>query len=887
MSIPKNYNPTESEAKWYPFWEDNGFFRSTPDEREPYTIVIPPPNVTGMLHMGHMLNNTIQDILIRRKRMEGFNACWVPGMDHASIATEAKVVKLLRSQGIKKSDLTRDEFLSHAFDWKDKYGGIILKQLRKLGCSCDWERGRFTMDEDYNESVIRVFCDLYEKGHIYRGLRMVNWDPVGLTALSDEEVIYQEHQGKLYHVRYQIEGTDEWVTIATTRPETILGDTAISVHPEDDRYKHLVGKNALVPLLNRPIPIIADDYVDREFGTGCLKVTPAHDVNDYEIGQRHELEVIDVLNADGTMSEAAQMYIGQDRFVVRKAISKDLEAAGHIVEIEDYINQVGHSERTDAVIEPRLSLQWWVQMKEFSKPAFDAVMNDEVQLIPPKFKNTYRHWMENIKDWCISRQLWWGQQIPAYYIHGDENKFVVAPTPEEALEKARAQTGNPELGMDALVQDPDVMDTWFSSWLWPFQVFKGITDPGNAEASYYYPTNDLVTGPDILFFWVARMVIAGYEYMDERPFNNVYLTGLIRDEKGRKMSKSLGNSPDPLELMAIYGADGVRVGILMSSPAGNDLKFDTPLDLEGSPLSSKLCEQGRNFNNKIWNALRLVRMWEAGDQASTEMDQLALTWMQGKINAAKEELNDHFNKFRISDGLKLVYKLIWDDFCAWFLEMIKPGFEEKISNATLEATIGIFEELMQLAHPFIPFLTEEVWQTLRERSDKESIMMTQLKPQEAVDKQFLADFDYIQETVTAIRSFRTEKGLKWKDEIELYINTSDRSVFESNASVLNKFLNTHKIEFVSQAPAQSGSLRVRTSEFYIPLPDVDTDAEIAKIKEDIAYAEGFLAKVEKKLSNERFVNNAPPAVVELEQKKKADAESKLKLLQESLAAFGG
>lgn len=893
MSIAKTYNPSESESRWYQYWESNGFFRSEPDDREPYTIVIPPPNVTGVLHMGHMLNNTIQDILIRRKRMEGYNACWVPGMDHASIATEAKVVKLLRSQGIKKSDLTRDEFLAHAYEWKDKYGGIILQQLRKLGCSCDWDRTRFTMDEDYYKAVIMVFCDLFEKGHIYRASRMVNWDPVGLTALSDEEVIYKEKQGKLYQVRYQIKGMDDtWVTIATTRPETILGDSAISVHPEDDRYRHLVGQKAIVPLIGRPIPIIADDYVDREFGTGCLKVTPAHDVNDYEIGQRHKLEIIDILNADGTMSEAAQLYVGMDRFLTRKAIVKDLQEAGHIVKIENYTNSVGHSERTDAVIEPRLSLQWWVRMGEFSKPAYQAVMDDTVQLIPPKFKNTYRHWMENIKDWCISRQLWWGQQIPAFYLESEkglkeeDRQIFVAPTEAEALEKARAKTG---LGLQAsdLYRDPDVLDTWFSSWLWPFQVFKGITEPGNEELKYYYPTNDLVTGPDILFFWVARMVIAGYEYEQERPFNNVYLTGLIRDELGRKMSKSLGNSPDALDLMALYGADGVRVGILMSSPAGNDLKFDTPLDIEKEGLQSKLCEQGRNFCNKIWNALRLVDGWETEERPLNDIEGRALEWITARIEDAKSTLEDHFSKFRISDALLLVYKLIWDDFCSWTLEMLKPQRGENLSGEAHARIIDTFETLMRLAHPFIPFLTEEVWQTLRPRKDKESLMTTLLAPfdDDLRNPKLLADFEYIQETITAVRSFRVEKGIKGRDTIELYINTQQKEAFEANKAVLEKFLNTSKIEFADQSPQGAGSLRVRTSEFYIPLPDIDVAAEIAKIKEDIAYTEGFLKQVNKKLGNERFVANAPAQVVELEKKKQSDAESKLKLLHESLASM--
>jgi len=893
MSTSKTYNPSESEEKWYQYWESCGFFKSTPDEREPYTIVIPPPNVTGILHMGHMLNNTIQDILIRRKRMEGFNACWVPGMDHASIATEAKVVRLLREQGIKKSDLTRDEFLTHAFEWKDKYGGIILQQLRKLGCSCDWDRTRFTMDDDYYQAVIQVFCDLYEKGYIYRDLRMVNWDPEGLTALSDEEVIYKEKQGKLYQLRYQIEGSeDEWVTIATTRPETILGDTAISVNPDDARYQHLVGKKALVPLLNRPIPIIADDYVDVEFGTGCLKVTPAHDVNDYEIGQRHNLETIDILNANGTLSEAAQLYVGEDRFVVRKKIVKDLKAAGHLVQIEDYTNQVGHSERTDAIIEPRLSLQWWVKMGDFSKPAYEAVMDDTVQLIPPKFKNTYRHWMENIKDWCISRQLWWGQQIPAYFLNSEkelpeaERQYFVAPTLEEALVKAKAKTGL-DLTADDLYQDADVLDTWFSSWLWPFQVFRSLTDPGNAEASYYYPTNDLVTGPDILFFWVARMVIAGYEYEQERPFNNVYLTGLIRDEKGRKMSKSLGNSPDPLELMKLYGADGVRVGILMSSPAGNDLKFDTPLDLTKKELQSKLCEQGRNFCNKIWNAQRLVEGWDVEDFPAQEIETLAIAWIKNRIEEVKVELADHFSKFRISDALRATYKLIWDDFCSWFLEMVKPPRGEMMSLASYEAILNIFSELMEIAHPFIPFISEEVWQSIKDREKGDSIMITQLSKTDpdAADQALLKNFDLVTRTITAIRRFRAEKGIKNAEPIELYVNTSTPEVFSQYKSIMDKFLNLSKMEFAEDGPARSGTVMVDTTKFFVPLPEMDLEAERAKIEEEMKRLQGFMTGVMKKLGNERFMANAKPEIVAREQKKKADTEEKLKLLQEALSSL--
>jgi valyl-tRNA synthetase len=887
MSIAKTYNPAESEEKWYQYWESNGLFKSVPDHRKAYTVVIPPPNVTGMLHMGHLLNNTIQDILVRRKRMEGYNACWVPGTDHASIATEAKVVQLLRTKGIKKSDISREEFLAHAFEWKDKYGGIILHQLRKLGASCDWDRTRFTMDADYYQAVIQVFIDLYRKGLIYRDLRMVNWDPQGLTALSDEEVIYKEKVGKLYQLRYAVEGMpDTFIAIATTRPETILGDTAISVNPKDPRYTHLVGKRAIVPLIGRSVPIIADNYVEMEFGTGALKVTPAHDINDYEIGKRHNLEVIDILNPDGTLSEAAQLYVGEDRFAVRKKIVVALEEAGHVVKVEDYTNKVGHSERTDAVIEPRLSLQWWLSMKQLSEPALKAVMDDTVQLIPAKFKNTYRHWMENVKDWCISRQLWWGHQIPAWY--APDGRIEVALTAEEAADLLNQQPGHAPVQASALTQDPDVMDTWFSSWLWPFQVFNGLTEPGNAELKYYYPTNDLVTGPDILFFWVARMIIAGYEFMGERPFNNVYLTGIIRDRKNRKMSKSLGNSPDLLDLLKMYGADGVRAGILMSSPAGNDLQFDTPLDLEKEPLNSKLCENGRNFTNKIWNAFRLVKGWEVAEFEPTELDELALNWMEKRMNAAKAEVADHFEKFRVSDALTTLYHLIWDDFCAWFLEMMKPGFGEGISAVSYGHVIRIFEEVMQLAHPFIPFITEEIWQNLRERQPGESIMVSLLKADEthSHDAAYLADFELLKETVTAIRAFRNDKGLKHKDKIQLYINSPVPSLFDDNRAMLAHFLNTESIAFVEKAPEGTSSLRVRTTEFFIPMSSaIDVEAERKKILADISHTEKFRDAVRNKLSNERFVSSAPAAVVELEQKKLSDAELKLTMLNEALSSL--
>jgi valyl-tRNA synthetase len=896
MRIAKNYTPAELEGHWYDFWERNGLFKSTPDHRKAYTIVIPPPNVTGMLHMGHMLNNTIQDILIRRKRMEGYNSCWVPGTDHASIATEAKVVQLLKSKGVEKRDLTREEFLKHAFEWKEKYGGIILGQLRKLGASCDWDRTRFTMDDDYYKAVLKVFVDLYRKGDIYRAYRMVNWDPQGLTALSDEEVIYKEKQGKLYHVRYAVEGLDDtFITIATTRPETILGDSAISVHPEDERYRNLVGKYAIVPLIGRRVPIIADSYVEMEFGTGALKVTPAHDMNDFEIGQRHQLETINILTEDGKMSEAAQLYVGDDRFVARKKIVTDLQEAGHVVKIEEHTHKVGHSERTDAVVEPRVSLQWWLSMKRLSKPALDAVMDDTVQLIPPKFKNTYRHWMENVKDWCISRQLWWGHQIPAWYT--SDGEMVVAETAEEALEILNKEINNKTLvdgkskepyKMTDLKQDEDVLDTWFSSWLWPFQVFRGLTEPGNEEVKYYYPTNDLVTGPDILFFWVARMVVAGYEFLGDKPFNNVYLTGIIRDKLNRKMSKSLGNSPDPLDLIAMYGADGVRTGILLSSPAGNDLQFDTPLNLEKEPLVSKLCENGRNFCNKIWNAYRLVMNWDvSADVPPSDLDELALNWMEKRMNAAKAEVTEHFSKFRISDALLTVYRLIWDDFCSWFLEMMKPEFGNAMSQRSHQQVVDLFEELMQLSHPFTPFITEEVYQSLRERKPGESIMTSQLKPDsiQSHDGQYLDDFELVKESITAIRGFRNEKGLKSKDTIDLYINTPQAGIFKDNLPMFTRFLNTSNVTFADKGPAGAGSLRVRTTEFFIPLGQVDVAAEIEKLKADIAYTEGFLASVDKKLSNEKFVQSAPAQVVEIEKKKKADAEIKLGMLKETLAGL--
>ena len=876
MSTSAKYDPTEIEDKWYDFWMENDLFRSVPDEREPYTIVIPPPNVTGILHMGHMLNNTIQDVLIRRKRMQGYNTCWVPGTDHASIATESKVVAMLAEQGIDKKDLTREEFLVHAMEWKEKYGGIILKQLRKMGASCDWERTHFTMDPDYYKSVIKVFCDLYDKGYIYRGARMVNWDPKGLTALSDEEVIRKEVDGKLYYVRYKIEGTeDEYITVATTRPETILGDTAIAVHPEDERYTHLLGKKALVPLIERPIPIIADDYIDKEFGTGCLKVTPAHDINDYEIGLRHNLETIDTLNEDGTLSEAAQLYIGQDRFDVRKQISKDLKEAGHLIKTEDIKHNVGFSERTNAVVEPRISTQWFVKMEELVKPAGENVENGNVKLIPEKFKNTYNHWINNIQNWCISRQLWWGHRIPAWYL--PDGSFVVAEDEETALAKAIERSGNNDLTIADLKQDDDVLDTWFSSWLWPMEVFKGISSPDNEEINYYYPTNDLVTAPEILFFWVARMIIAGYEYKGEKPFDNVYLTGIVRDKQRRKMSKSLGNSPDPLELFKEYGADGLRVGMLLAAPAGNDLLFDI-----------SLVEQGRNFANKIWNAYRLVSGWETEDKQLSEVDRIALNWMDCKLNAVKTELADHFEKFRISDALMTTYKFAWDDFFSSFLEMVKPPYGEKISSVTYDEVIDHFEELLMLVHPFMPFITEELFQGLRARNG-DSICTTQPEPiqQEKATSEMLGEVNMIQEVVTAIRKVRIEKGIKNKDEIELIVKTSSVDVFKKYQAILTKFLNTSSITFTEDRVDGAVSTMVRTHELFVPLTstNIDVEAEVAKLKKDLEYQQGFLNTVNKKLGNERFVNNAPVQVVENERKKQRDAEEKIAKLEDSLKSL--
>ncbi len=856
---------------------EHGFFRSRPNpDKEPYCIVIPPPNVTGVLHMGHMLNNTIQDVLVRRARMQGKEACWVPGTDHASIATEAKVVAMLRQRGIKKSDLTREEFLQYAWEWKEKYGGIILQQLKKLGASCDWDRTRFTMDPDYYEAVINVFVDLYRKGHIYRGLRMVNWDPAGKTALSDDEVIHREIASKLYYIRYRIEGpAEEYLTIATVRPETIMADTAICVNPNDERYKHLRGKRAIIPLIGRSIPIIEDDYVAMDFGTGCLKVTPAHDMNDYELGEKHKLEVIDILNEDGTLNEKARIYVGDDRFIARKKIAKELEAKGFLVKIEDYTSNVGFSERTDAVIEPRLSLQWFLEMKEITRPAYENVMNDEVQLIPAKFKNTYRHWMENVRDWCISRQLWWGHRIPAWYDR--EGNYVVARTLEEAqAEYIKKFPGKVQGG---LTQDPDVMDTWFSSWLWPIAVFDTsvFADPksrGNADLNYYYPTNDLVTAPEILFFWVARMVIAGYEYRGKKPFSNVYLTGIVRDKQGRKMSKQLGNSPDPLDLIAQYGADAIRTGMLFSAPAGNDLLYD-----------EKLVEQGRNFANKIWNAFRLVNGWNVQGLPMPEENKVAASWFHARMNESLAEIEDHFSKYRISDALHSLYKLIWDDFCSWYLEIVKPEFGKPIDEKTLGETIGFFETLLKALHPFMPFITEELWHELKNRKGDDCIMTSTYPSGLSLDANILPEAVFAFDVVTEIRNTRNTRGLSPKEAVPLIIRKSEHYPIETFLPVIRKLANLSNITFTDDAPTSpAAAFLVRSAEFYIPLEGkVDPEKERESILREISYHKGFLTQVAKKLENEKFVSSAPPQVVENERKKKADAEAKINALEESLA----
>ncbi len=875
MEIPKTYEPGAAEEKWYKYWMEKNYFHSTPDSREAYTIVIPPPNVTGVLHMGHMLNNTIQDVLVRRARMLGKNACWVPGTDHASIATEAKVVQKLKAEGIKKTDLTRDEFLKHAFEWKDKHGGIILEQLKKLGASCDWERTHFTMDAEYSESVLDVFVDLFKKGKIYRGVRMVNWDPEALTAVSDEEVLYKEVNSRLFYVRYKVAGSDdEWLTIATTRPETILGDTAICVNPNDARYKHLHGKKALVPLINREIQIIADEYVDMEFGTGCLKVTPAHDINDYELGIKFNLETIDVFNENGTLNKNGLHYEGKDRFEVRKLIEKELDEKGYLVKTEDHINKVGFSERTNAVIEPKLSLQWFVSMKELAQPALDNVMNGNIQFHPDKFKNTYRHWMENVKDWCISRQLWWGHRIPAWYFGNGTNDYVVAKTAEVALVLATERAGK-IIELADLRQDEDVLDTWFSSWLWPISVFNGLTRPGNEEIKYYYPTNDLVTAPEIMFFWVARMVIAGYEYLGDLPFKNVYYTGIVRDKLGRKMSKSLGNSPDPIELIEKYGADGVRVGILISSPAGNDLPFD-----------SSQCEQGRNFTNKIWNAFRLVSSWEVRDIQQPKSSVVAIEWFENRFQKVLVEINDLFDKFRISEALMAIYKLVWDDFCSWYLEMVKPGYEQPIDARTLEATKSFFENLLKVLHPFTPFVAEELWHALRERAEGNDIIVAPWPSVKSFDVQNLKQFDLASEVITNIRNIRKSNNIATKVKLELFIRKT-QTIETGFDSIIVKMGNLSVLEYVQDKVANANSFIVAGNEYFIPFGDtIDVEAEKAKIAEELTYTKGFLKSVQSKLSNERFVAGAPEAVITNERKKEADALAKIALLEEKMASLG-
>ena len=879
MALASKYDPSSVEGKWYQYWLDNGFFRSVPDEREPYTVVIPPPNVTGVLHMGHMLNNTIQDILVRRARMTGHNACWVPGTDHASIATEAKVVARLAERGIRKSDLTREEFLRHAWEWKEEHGGIILKQLRRLGASCDWDRTAFTMDDIRSRSVIRVFCDLYRKGLIYRGVRMVNWDPAALTALSDEEVIYKEQQGKLYYLRYRIVGEDGYAVVATTRPETIMGDTAMCINPNDPKNQHLRGRRVIVPLVGREIPVIEDDYVDIEFGTGCLKVTPAHDVNDYMLGEKYNLPSIDIFNDNGTIAPAGELYVGMDRFAVREQIVRDLDAAGLLEKTEDYTNKVGFSERTNVPIEPKLSMQWFLKMDGLAKPALDAVMNDEIRFYPPKFKNTYRHWMENVKDWCISRQLWWGHRIPAYYASPTDGEASGNVSPviilvAETEEEARAQAAeHPMLKGRSftLRQDEDCLDTWFSSWLWPIALFDGINHPGNDEMRYYYPTADLVTGPDIIFFWVARMIMAGYEYEGDKPFRSVYFTGIVRDKLGRKMSKSLGNSPDPLALIDQYGADGVRMGIMLAAPAGNDILFD-----------ESLCEQGRNFNNKIWNALRLVKSWEVSDAAEQpDAARIAIDWMEAKFCATIVELEDDFSRYRISEALMTAYKLFRDEFSAWYLEAVKPAYGQPIDAKTYRSTISLFEKLMLTLHPFMPFITEEVWQALADRQPGESIMVTQQPRPEQTNDRLTADFEVVKSIVAGVRSIRLERNIPNKESLTLQVVTGDHN--EAYNPVIMKMCN---VDTIVRAPkdATAASFMVGTTEYAVPLGNtIDVAEEIQKMEAEIDYLEGFLRSVMKKLGNEKFVANAKPEVVAVERKKRADAESKLALLRENVA----
>jgi len=873
MDIPSKYIPSKVEDKWYKYWMDNKFFHSIPDEREPYTIVIPPPNVTGVLHMGHMLNDTIQDILVRHARMQGKNACWVPGTDHASIATEAKVVGRLKEQGIAKTDLTREEFLKHAWDWTTEHGGIILEQLKKIGASCDWDRTCFTMDPIRSQSVLKVFVDLYNKGYIYRGVRMVHWDPAAKTALSDEEVIYKEVKSKLYYLRYPVEGEkNEFVTIATTRPETILGDTAVCVNPKDPRFKNIVGKKVIVPIVNRTIPIIEDEYVDIEFGTGCLKITPAHDVNDYQIGLKHHLETIDIFNDDGTMSKNAQFYVGEDRFEVRKKIIVELQKTGNVVKIEDYTNKIGYSERTNVVIEPKLSAQWFLKMENLVKPAAESVENDIIRFYPPKFKNTYRHWMENIKDWCISRQLWWGHQIPVYFL--PDRTFVVAETKEKALALARQQSGNKSLTEKDLRQEEDVLDTWFSSWLWPISVFDGIRDPENKEINYYYPTNDLVTAPDIIFFWVARMIIAGYEYRGELPFKNVYFTGMVRDQLRRKMSKSLGNSPDPISLIKKYGADGVRVGMLLCSPAGGDLLYDDSLP-----------QQGAGFATKIWNTLRLLKGWKIDEtMAQPEYCRVAIDWFYNRFSQILEETNDSFDKYRISEALMSVYTTIRDEFSGWLLEIVKPEYQKPIDKKTYDELVEIYDALLRFIHPFMPFVTEEIWQLLKPRKDGESIMISSWPESKPYDKKNIDQFEEVKQTISGIRTVRTQNALSGKKELQLFVLKGEKGYTSAFDSVLKKLGVLSSIELVEDKKENAASFMVKSTSFYIPVEKtMNVEEEKEKLEADLKYAKGFLNTVMKKLGNERFVNHAPEAVVNKEKTKKADAEAKIKVLEEQLA----
>ena len=876
MHIPTKYSANSVEDKWYSYWMEHNYFSSIPDEREPYTIVIPPPNVTGVLHMGHMLNNTIQDVLIRRARLQGKNACWVPGTDHASIATEAKVVAKLKEQGIDKNQLTREEFLEHAWDWTHEYGGVILEQLKKLGCSCDWDRTKFTMDPEMSESVIKVFVDLYNKGLIYRGYRMVNWDPEAKTTLSDEEVIHIERHDTLYYVKYKIENSEDYVTIATTRPETILGDTAVCVNPNDQRFQHLIGKNVIVPICNKIVPIIADDYVDMEFGTGCLKITPAHDVNDKEIGDRHHLQVVDILNEDATLNSYGLHHQGKDREVARKDVTQELKDLGILAKTEDITHKVGTSERTKVVIEPRLSDQWFLKMEDLVKPAIKAVLeDDEVKLFPKRFNNTYRHWMENIRDWNISRQLLWGQQIPAYYYGDGKEDFVVAENKEEALQLAQKKSNNPDLTMRDLTQDKDALDTWFSSWLWPISVFDGIRHPNNPEIEYYYPTNDLVTGPDILFFWVARMIIAGYEYRGEKPFENVYLTGLVRDKQRRKMSKSLGNSPDALQLIEDYGADGVRVGLLLSSAAGNDLMFD-----------EELCNQGKGFANKIWNAFRLITGWEVVDMEQPHASKIAIAWYKAKFQQILAEIEDHYSKYRLSDALMSSYKLVWDDFCSWLLEMIKPEYQQPIDKVTYTAVIDLFESNLKLLHPFMPFLTEEIWQYIAKRTPEEALIIAEYPKITSYDGTLISDFEKVKEIVSGIRTVRKEKNISFKNSIELSV-INNENLSDAYNPVIEKMGNISALTSVDTAVEGALSFRVYSNEYFIPISGaIDVEEEIKKLNDELKYTEGFLKSVQKKLSNERFVNNAPAQVLQNERNKEADALAKIETIKSSLANLG-